>query len=77
MADLLGSLLPEGYAAPDVQSALGGDLWLASCSEWGGIPSETCGTGSAPRAVCDVGSAPHHHHRGYCGNPGITPYEGE
>jgi len=47
MADLLGSLLPADYAAPDVQDALGGDLDGATCKSNGSGPSctspSTCG----------------------------------
>ena len=52
MADLLGSLLPVGYAAPDVQNVLGGDLLRASCDTNGSVPTATCGTGSSPFASC-------------------------
>lgn len=52
MADLLGSLLPAGYAAPDVQAMLGG--WFENVCEGSGIsPKSTCNpTGSSPTATC-------------------------
>jgi hypothetical protein len=62
MADLmdLGSLLPMGYTAPDVQGILGGEDFITICSP----------TGSSPNAVCTPsGSAP----SSGCGNPGGTP----
>ena len=58
MADLLGSLLPAGYMAPDVQSILGGMLLLASCNPTGTGPVESCVTGSSPDAECSVGYSP-------------------
>ena len=58
MADLLGSLLPVGYMAPDVQSILGGVLLLASCSPSGSGPLESCVTGSSPDAECSAGHSP-------------------
>ncbi|MBW7991007.1 MAG: hypothetical protein FVQ84_13455 [Planctomycetes bacterium] len=61
MADVLdlGSLLPTGYAAPDVQGILGGELNLASCNP-GTSPSESCGQyGTSPSATCiDLGGDP-------------------
>lgn len=41
MADLLGSLLPADYTAPDVQATLGGDLEGAACKGSGSNPSCT------------------------------------
>ena len=58
MADLLGSLLPGGYMAPDVQNVLGGMLLLASCSPSGEGPVESCVTGSSPDAECSAGNSP-------------------
>ena len=52
MTDILGSLLPEGYAAPDVQGVLGGELLKSLCENPGSSPSEGCGTGSTPSAQC-------------------------
>lgn len=52
MTDILGSLLPEGYAAPDVQGVLGGELLLALCRNPGSAPAEGCSTGSDPKAHC-------------------------
>jgi hypothetical protein len=57
MADLLGSLLPEGYAAPDVQGALAGDLVLAKCGP-GTTPREGCAPGTDPTARCGDGGNP-------------------
>ncbi len=50
MADILGSLLPEGYAAPEVQSILGGELARPYCNN-GGEPTGT-------DATCNYGSKP-------------------
>ncbi len=50
----LGSMLPEGYAAPDVQSVLGGDIPHAWCVWTGSEPQETCIEGSSPGTVCLV-----------------------
>jgi len=47
MADLLGSLLPTDYAAPDVQDVLGGELLGSTCNNDGTTPTcsspSTCG----------------------------------
>ena len=43
MADLLGSLLPTDYAAPDVQDVLGGELLGSTCS---GGSKPTCSSPS-------------------------------
>ena len=60
MADLFGSLLPTGYAAPDVQGTLGGNLFHAYCFPSGPTPTEYCApSGSNPYAVCvGLGSSP-------------------
>ncbi len=52
MADLLGSLLPSGYSAPDVQSILGGNLLDSICSTPGSNPIAKCGGGSSPVSEC-------------------------
>ncbi len=52
MADLLGSLLPSGYSAPDVQSILGGSLLDSICSTPGSNPIARCGGGSSPVSEC-------------------------
>jgi len=58
MADLLGSLLPTDYAAPDVQGILGGELLIAWC-ETGMTPYESCSpAGTLPTVVCRLGSHP-------------------
>ena len=70
MADLLGSLLPAGYAAPDVQGILGGEL-RDLCMPCGPYPADVCyslGTdpfggciphGTGPSAYClSFGSNP-------------------
>ncbi len=49
----LGSMLPEGYTAPDVQGVLGGDMSHTWCVWTGSWPYESCGTtGSDPGTVC-------------------------
>ncbi len=53
MADLLGSLLPSGYSAPDVQSILGGSLLDSICSTPGSNPIARCGEGSSPMSECN------------------------
>ncbi len=58
MANLLSSLLPNGYTAPDVQSALGGELWQAICEGTGTNPMEECDKGSLPLTDCYPGIAP-------------------
>ena len=54
MEDLLdlGLLLPMGYAAPDVQSVLSGDLLDSTCGTPGSSPDATCGSGTGPTSVC-------------------------
>ncbi len=71
MADLLGSLLPSGYSAPNVQSILGGNLLLAVCVQVGSVPMERCIPGSAPAVACEEGIDP----GGGGGEPAYcTPY---
>ncbi len=55
MEDLLylGSLLPMGYAAPDVQSILSGDLLDSTCGTPGSNPVASCGTGTSPTSKCE------------------------
>lgn len=52
MTDLLGSMLPEEYSAPDVQSILGGDLLAAECDIPGSSPVAECPQGSNPTSLC-------------------------
>jgi hypothetical protein len=55
MADMLdlGSLLPMGYAAPDVQGILGGEQFIAICDPSGSTPTSQCqNPGSKPGAGC-------------------------
>ncbi len=58
MADLLGSLLPADYAAPDVQSVLEGTLLSAACNTSGNRPTAVCPNGSNPQADCGSGTKP-------------------
>lgn len=59
MVDLLGSLLPLSYTAPQVQSVLGGVLLSWRCDPWGTAPTESCyPTGSSPSVWCNVGHSP-------------------
>lgn len=53
MADLLGSLLPADYTAPDVQDVLGGELEGASCKGGGSEPKCT-----SPTSCTVVGKGP-------------------
>jgi hypothetical protein len=72
MADLLGSLLPPGYAAPNVQSVLGGDLADSSCADHGGSPNDNCTPGSSPSATCEAGFNPWGNGSTGC-EPGTVP----
>jgi len=53
MADLLGSLLPTDYAAPDVQDVLGGELENAECKGNGTGPKCT-----SPSTCAIIGGDP-------------------
>jgi hypothetical protein len=57
MADLLGSMLPAGYSAPEVQGILGGDLLGAECGN-GTNPVADCSPGSKPISACATGGTP-------------------
>lgn len=59
MADILGSLLPEGYAAPEVQGLLGGELFASYCTTLGSDPTDICNkVGSSPFVQCTSGTVP-------------------
>jgi len=57
MADLLGSLLPASYMAPDVQTVLGGELADRATCIYGHGPQ--CYSGTSPWTACSpTGSEP-------------------